>query len=211
MSLPLNVALVVVLLIPLWVLLRRDFIKGLAYGVFVCVSMPTYLRIQVPGNLPQLTIYRLVLIIVFFFWLRNRSRVHRLSAVPLFGAFCFWALADLASLLLTSGDAVVGLKRYLDFVLETAVFFLVLVTSLRQREQALRILRAACLGATLVATLAFVEKYTGTIRSSTSSSRLRRIRTRRSTWRLPEISSRAINTAFCSAPAWPWRSRRFLP
>lgn len=148
------------MLAPLWVLLRRDFIQGLSYAVFLCVSMPTHLRIQMPGTLPQLTIYRLVLIIVFIFWVRHREPGRRFSESPLFGVFCFWGLANLVSLLLTGGDFVVSLKRYLDFVLETAVFFLLLVTSLRRTDDALKILRAACLGVTLVAALAFVERYT---------------------------------------------------
>ena len=120
----LNILLVLGLLVPLWVLLRRDFIRGLCYGVFLCVSMPTYLRIPLPGGLPQLTIYRLILISVFFFWLRYRDPAQRLSKAPLFGAFCFWAAANLLSLLFTTGDFVVSLKRYLDFVVEAAVFFL---------------------------------------------------------------------------------------
>jgi hypothetical protein len=149
------------LLVPLWYLLSREFIKGLAYAVFLCVSMPTVLRIPLPGSLPQLTIYRLALIIVFLFWLRYRDPARKLSTAPLFGFFCFWAAANLTSLLCASGDFVIGLKRYLDFVVEAALFFFLLATSLRSREDALRILRAAWLGVTLVAALAFVEKYTG--------------------------------------------------
>jgi hypothetical protein len=152
--------LLVALLIPLGVWLRRDFIQGLAYAVFLCVSMPTVLRVSLPGNLPQLTIYRLVLILVFIFWLLNREIDRRFSKAPLFGVFCFWGLANLVSLLLTRGDFWISLKRYFDFVMETAVFFLLVVTSLRRREDAWAIMRAACLGVTLVAVLAFVEKFT---------------------------------------------------
>ena len=156
----LSILIVLALLVPLWVLLRRDFIKGLCYGVFLCVSMPTYLRIPLPGSLPQLTIYRLILITALFFWFRYRDPAQRLSQAPLFGAFCFWAVANLLSLLFTTGDFVASLKRYLDFVVEAALFFLLLVTSLRSRDDAMRVLRAACLGVALVAALAFIEKYT---------------------------------------------------
>jgi hypothetical protein len=154
------VLLTILLLVPVWVLLRRNFIKGLCYGIFLCVVMPVELRIPMPGNLPQLTIYRLVLITLFIFWLRHREPGHRLSSAPLFGAFLFWALANLASLLFTDGNFVISLKRYLDFVLESAVFFLLVMTSLRSREDALAVLRAACLGVAVVGALAFIEKYT---------------------------------------------------
>ena len=152
--------LTLLLLVPLWVLLRRDFIHGLCYAVFLCVTMPTELRIPLPGSLPQLTIYRLVLIVVFLFWLRHRDRGQKLSDAPLFLVFMFWAVANLVSVVLTSGVFVSSLKRYLDFVVEAAVFFILMVTSLRDRQDALRVLRAACLGLVLVAALAFVEKYT---------------------------------------------------
>jgi hypothetical protein len=161
MGSPLSIAFIVVLLIPLWVLLGRDYIKGVAYAVFLCVSMSTYLRIPMPGSLPQLTIFRLVLIILFIFWRRHRNSDLRFSSAPLYAAFCLWALADLASLLFTSGDFVVGLKRYLDFVVEAAVFFFLLITSFRSREDVMRVISGACLGVTLVAAIAFVEKYTG--------------------------------------------------
>lgn len=160
MSQSLNTILTLSLLIPLWILLSRDFIKGLSYAVFLCVLMPTHLRIQMPGNLPQLTIYRLALIIVFLFWLRYRDPNRKLSRAPLFGLFCFWGLANLISLLLTTSDFIVGLKRFLDFVIEAALFFFLIVTSLRDNDDVLRILRAVCLGITIVAALAFVERYT---------------------------------------------------
>src|ERR1017187_445092 len=156
----LNILLVIGFLVPLWVLLRRDFIKGLCYGVFLCVSMPTYLRIPLPGGLPQLTIYRLILISALCFWFRYRDPAQGFSKAPLFGVFCFWAIANLLSLFFTTGDFVVGLKRYLDFVVEAAVFFFLVVASLRTRDDAMRVLRAACLGLALVAALAFIEKYT---------------------------------------------------
>src|ERR1035437_859699 len=156
----LSILILLGLLVPLWVLLRRDFIKGLCYGVFLCVSMPTYLRIPLPGSLPQLTIYRLILISVLCFWFRYRDPAQTVSKAPLFGTFCFWAIANLLSLFFTTGDFVVGLKRYLDFVIEAAVFFFLLVASLRTRDDAMRVLRAACLGLALVAALAFIEKYT---------------------------------------------------
>src|ERR1039458_2378405 len=104
----LNILLVVGLLIPLWVLLRRDFIKGLCYGVFLCVSMPTYLRIPLPGGLPQLTIYRLILISALCFWFHYRDPTQRISKAPLFGVFCFWAIANLLSLLFRSEERRVG-------------------------------------------------------------------------------------------------------
>jgi len=149
------------LLIPLWVLLWRDFAKGLAFAVLVCVSMTTFLRIETPGNLPELTLHRAVLLSLFVFWLRNPEARQRFREAPLLRQLKIWAAASLVSLLFTQTDFVQSLKRYLDFVLETCVFYLVAVTSLRTREDALRVMRAAWLGLVLVALLAMMEKWTG--------------------------------------------------
>jgi hypothetical protein len=56
---------------------------------------------------------------------------------------------------------VLSLKRYLDFVLETSVFYLVAVTGLRTRADAMRLVQAAWLGLVVVAFLAMTEKWTG--------------------------------------------------
>jgi O-antigen ligase len=153
----LSLLCLLLLLTPLWWLLWRDFIKGLAYATFLCVSMTTFLRIPLPGSLPQLTIFRLILISLFIFWFPRR-RQHQ-GAVPLAGFFWFWALANLASLLFTSVGFVTSLKRYLDFVLEVSGFYLIVITSLENREQGQRLLHAAVAGIAFVAVLAFLEKY----------------------------------------------------
>lgn len=161
MTSAINLLLLTALLIPLWWQLRRDFIKGLAYAVFLCVSMSTYLRISLPGALPELTIFRLVLILLFLSWLRqDRSRQPK-PEIPCASLFWFWAIANLFSLLLTSVNFVDSLKRYLDFIIEIWGFYLIVITSLRTREDAMKILHAAVAGVGLVALLAFVEKYSG--------------------------------------------------
>jgi hypothetical protein len=148
------------LLVPLVWKLRKDFPAGLAYGVFLCVSMSTFLRVPLPGALPQLTVFRLVLIIAFLFWLRQ-PRTGRLRDLPFFKWFLFWGIANFFSLLLTTVEFLGSLKRYLDFVLELWGFYLILGSSIHNRPQALKLLYAAAWGLGLVGILAFVEKYTG--------------------------------------------------
>ena len=161
LSQPVIIACIFLLLVPLWVLLRRDFIKGFAYGVFLCVLMPTYLRISLPGGLPQLTIQRLVLISMFVFWLGRTSERRPVAETPLLPQLCFWAAVSFVSLLLTSITFSTSFKRFLDFVVEIYLFYLLLSTSLRNADDAFLILRAAWLGVSLVAVLAVLERYTG--------------------------------------------------
>jgi len=151
---------ILAILVPLWVLLRRDFVKGLAFAVFFWVSMTTLLRIQPPGSFPALTIHRLMLIVVAGVWL-TRNRLAEARSIPLFGCFVFWFLANFVSLLSTQIEFSTSLKRFLDFVLEVFVFYVVAYTSMKDKADALRLLRAAWLGLVVVAFLAVVERQTG--------------------------------------------------
>jgi len=160
MTTPAVIAFILILLIPLWIQLRRDFTKGLALAVFFWVSMTTFVRIELPGSLPELTIHRLILGSVFCFWLLDKKKTKSRWHVPFLGYFVFWALANAVSLLSTEIDFVTSLKRYLDFVLETGLFYVVIASALREEEQSLRVLHAAVLGLSLVAILAIIEHYT---------------------------------------------------
>jgi hypothetical protein len=151
---------ILAILIPLWILLRRDFVTGLAFAIFFWVSMTTLLRIQLPGELPALTIHRLMLIVVAIAWAK-RYRLADIRSVPLFGCFVFWVLANLISLLGTDIEFVASLKRFLDFVLEVFVFYVIASTSLKDQEDAVKVLKAAWFGLIAVAILAVVERQTG--------------------------------------------------
>jgi O-antigen ligase len=148
------------ILFALWVLLRRDFVQGLSFAVFVWVSSTTWLRIQLPGSFPALTIHRLMLIVVTLAWL-GRGGLPKVRSVPLLGCFTFWFLANLISLFGTQIDFATSFKTFLDFVLEVLVFYVVASTSLESREDAVRVLRAAWLGLIVVAIFAVVERHTG--------------------------------------------------
>lgn len=161
MSQTLIVIVVVLILISLWYQLHRDYIQGLAYGVFLCVLLPTQLRIELPGSLPQLTIYRLILISLFFFWLRNRSIRTSTGSPPLLPILGLWCLANLISLLFTQADFVDSLKRFLDRALEVYAFYYLISKSLRTSDDARRVLRAILRALVLVAMLGVYEHQTG--------------------------------------------------
>jgi O-antigen ligase len=148
------------LLVPLWVRLHKDFVGGLSYAVVVLIACTPLLRIQTPGVLPELTIHRLILISILGFWLAGGGFRRPLGGVPLRQHILVWALATFISLL-GSSDFVFGVKRYLDFVLELFLFYFLVATKLRDREDAIRVLKAAVIGLAIVALLAFIERYRG--------------------------------------------------
>jgi O-antigen ligase len=151
---------IVALLVPLWVLLRRDFVGGLAYAIVIFIACTHLLRIPTPGVLPELSIHRLVLLILLFFWIQQRDRQQRLLDVPLARYMGVWSLVAFISLL-GSLDHVASIKRYFDYVLEFFLLYIIVITSLRNREDAFRILTAACIGLVIVSVLAIVERHSG--------------------------------------------------
>jgi O-antigen ligase len=155
-----EIGIIIGILFSLWVVLARDFQKGLAYAVFWCVWLTTFLRIQTGGVLPELTIHRMILVTLFIFWVKKPEYRARLRSTPLVRPFALWAAISFLSLLGTSiafGDS---LKAYLDFIAEVGVFFVIVSTTLRKREDAIRILRAAALAIAIVAFFGAVEHYT---------------------------------------------------
>jgi len=154
------IVFILLLAAVVWLQLQRDFIRGLSCAMFIWVSMTTFLRIDLPGSLPELTIHRLLLILVLIAWIR-KGGMAKLASVPLLGYFAFWAMANLVSLAGTQIDFVISLKRVLDFVLEVFAAYIITATSLKTREDVLRVLRAAWLGLLVVAVFAVIERYTG--------------------------------------------------
>jgi O-antigen ligase len=157
----LEIGVILGLVFYLAVVLSRNFEKGLAHAVFWCVWMTTFLRIQTNGVLPELTIHRLILVTLFTFWIRKPEYRARLRETPLVRSFGFWAIVSAASLLGTSIDFGDSLKAYLDFIAEVGVFFVIVSTTLRKREDAIRVLRAAALAITIVAFFGVIEHYKG--------------------------------------------------
>src|SRR5436190_8873607 len=156
-----EIALMLAIIFSLWAILSRDFAKGLAYAVFWCVWMTTYLRVQTFGVMPELTLHRLILITLFVHWVRKREYRARLRETPLLRPFQLWVIVSFASLMVTSIDFNDSLKAYLDFVAEVGVFFVIVSTAIRTREEAIRLLRATALAITIVAAFGAIEHYTG--------------------------------------------------
>ena len=159
MSQPVQLLLMFFLLVPFWYQLRRDFIAGLSYGMVILIACTHFLRIPLPGALPELTIHRIVIISLFVVWIRITNR-KTISEVPLARHIFVWSGIAMLSLL-GSIDHSTSIKRYFDYVLEFFLLYFILSTTIQNREQALRILRSACLGLFIVAALAFLERYAG--------------------------------------------------
>jgi hypothetical protein len=154
-----NVIYMAILLVPVLWQLRKDFISGLALCMFLFVSMPDALRLSIGGGIPELTIHRLLLLILLPYWMAHR-RQQADRRVPFVRGLLALAAAQFISLLLSvhfSGSV----KSFLAFALEVALFFAITSSSLQNREQVIKILYGIVLGLGLVAVVGVIEKYRG--------------------------------------------------
>jgi hypothetical protein len=151
---------IIVIVMAVWSRLRREFLGGLCLAVVFLVCMPTYLRITLPQPFPALTIHRLLLLVLLWFWLREESFKRDVGSVAMKKPFLFWAGASGLSLLFTEISFLTSLKDYLDFVFEIVLFVLVIGTTVRTPSSAVRLLHAVWLGFLIIAIFAVIEKYT---------------------------------------------------
>jgi hypothetical protein len=155
--------LTAIAVIVLWVLwrLRSGFMEGLCLSVSLLVFLPTYLRITLPQPLPAMTIHRMILILLFIFWFKDRNLSSGNSAPILKKAFIFYVIAEFLSLVFTNISFITSLKDFLDHAFEIVVFYFMISSVVRDGPNAIRLLKAVWIGLIFVAIFAVIERYTG--------------------------------------------------
>lgn len=149
----------IILALPLPFLLARDRIKGLCYAEFLLVAVPEYLRIETYGAIPEITLERVVLVVLLWFWLKDRKRQRGTGIqTPCRKSLLVFMLVNAISLL-GAFNFGVSFNRFLDTAFEVGAFYFVVTTYVRERSDALRLLRSGWLGISFVAVLGVIEKY----------------------------------------------------
>jgi O-antigen ligase len=139
--------------------LRKDFMQGLAVAVFFFVTLTTHIGVQLGSFLPNFTIHRLILLALLYFWWQRRKGQAQ-PEIPLKRQFVAVAAAFFVAMLLSTSIKA-SFKEFLSFFFEIMVFYFIAVTSLRDRSDIFRVLRAALAGLTVVGIIAAIEKSTG--------------------------------------------------
>lgn len=155
-----HVSIILPILSFLTYYLIRDFKKGLCIAVFLFASLTARLSIETFGNFPDLTIHRLILLLIFIFWtVKNKSNV-KFVDIPFIYLMILVGIANLISLIV-SVEFVFSLKSYLSFTIEIIIFYIIMTTTVSDEKYARRMLNYICFALFLVAFLAVIEKYTG--------------------------------------------------
>ncbi|MGA2786461.1 MAG: O-antigen ligase family protein [Verrucomicrobiota bacterium] len=137
----------------------KDFYSGLSCSVALLVSLPKHIQIAF-GGLPALTIHRLIVVVVLFYWLKERRNRSTWPKVP-FSKLLWCILLTQGVSMLCAEDFISSVKEFLYYALENLLYFALLATILRGQEDAVRLVRGMCVGLLGVAVLAFIEKYRG--------------------------------------------------
>jgi hypothetical protein len=125
--------------------------------LMVCVS--DKLRLDLPGGLPELTIQRMLLLISFYYW--NRERRYRVKYrdrgvnAVLLGNLILVLCSTVLSIALD-----LSLKSIISLAFEEYFFYWLVYTSVRSEKDILLVFKHFGYGLAIVAVLGFVEYYT---------------------------------------------------
>jgi len=140
------------------VALSRNFVHGTCVAVAFLIATPAALRI--PTGLFFLTPQRLIIVLLLLFWLSARRGLPIPPARPHLRLLLLFGLSQAFSVML-SVTPVESIKNFLDFGIETVVFYIIISGTITAVEDALLLLRYACLGAGVAAFIGFLQHYTG--------------------------------------------------
>lgn len=143
-----------------WVIrsLRRDFQAGMRTIFGLLVFLPASLAIPLPSGLPQLTIHRVLILVGFWFVMRNSNRAGGGWRIPNLGLVVLFGFAQLMSLAFGI-QFVSGLKGFLSYALEAALLYILVSEYVRTQPDLTKLLSSMCYGLAAVAIVAYVEKY----------------------------------------------------
>ena len=153
-----SLIIMLVLLVPVLRILKKDFHKGLAVSVALLVATPNYLSLSLGGGIPELTFHRVLLLCLFWHWMSVSKYYRPLPPAPFLRILLFLSAAIFMSFVFSiyrSGS----LKYFLVFVLEVVVFFVIVSTSVRNQDDIRRILFCIAVGLGVVAVLAGIERH----------------------------------------------------
>lgn len=138
---------------------RRDFSVGVGSVVFLLVLLPTEVRLDMPGALPELTAHRVVLLFFFLKTLQHSGGTLQ-SRSGILALLWLIAIERLLSSLVAEESAA-SFKTLFGYLIETVLYFKLVRTVLTDRRTILCSLWSSLFGFVIISGIAIVEKYRG--------------------------------------------------
>jgi hypothetical protein len=155
-----NYSCIVIITIAVLVAFLNNYKKGILVSVFFLVLMPSYADIQINTSLPAITIQRIIIVIMLFFWFGNRKYRLVNTRIKYLIPLVFLALSMGISMVMTESFLVSG-KQYLFYLFEYLLVFIIFRTSIDDIEYLKKIVMVVSLSLTVIAVIAILERYFG--------------------------------------------------
>lgn len=133
--------------------------SGVLAGFFFLIILPDTIGIKFNDTVPVLTLQRVILILMVFYWLKNSGQ-DRISNVPYKYLFLLIIAANTVTLVLAD-YFVASLKSYLSLIVENILVYFLLYTSLRDEDALDRTFLTVFNAITIIALVGLVERQTG--------------------------------------------------
>jgi hypothetical protein len=138
--------------------LNKGFVYGLGFGTALLVALPHMLR--VPAGFFELTIQRVIIILIFLQWLRLPKGERTERPAALLPSLVCVGLCQFVSMV-QSPSVADSLKSLISFGIETCLFYVIVATSVKDIRAGLWLIRCACMGIAAAAVAAWLQKYAG--------------------------------------------------
>lgn len=127
--------------------------------MFFLVLLPTEVRFEMPGALPELTAHRAILL--FVLW-NSVSRLRGVWPPPFSGILLLLGLVAVGRLCSTlmAQEPVASFKTLFGFLIETVLYYVLVLAALSERRTLTYMVRSALLALVVISMLATVERYT---------------------------------------------------
>ena len=139
---------------------RHDLAAGFPLAAGMLVFLPGDLRIELPGAIPEITVHRIILVVLLFRWIQA-PKLERPPPVVAHSFILGLLLASRVISDLLTVTPVLSIKDLLNFVFETFVFFHLARYALASAPARVATMRAVAISLVGVAIISLVERYAG--------------------------------------------------
>jgi O-Antigen ligase len=154
----LNYLLIAIVIGPLVWKLAGDYKQGVAWAVFLFVSLSANPVILSGGGLPNFSLQRIILMVLLLAAIKKSRSLQANPSARFMGVLTLYALLQWLPLVFTV-DLWISVKAYLSFTVEILLFYWIITSSIQSIQDARRIVMV-CAGALVtVGVLALVERF----------------------------------------------------
>jgi O-antigen ligase len=155
-----NIVLVLVAAYAIFRASRKNIMWALCVAIGLMVALPTDIRIDFGGGLPDITVQRAILITLFICW-RKTPWPHMSGHGSLITKLLFLLLIARAFSLVFSITPLPSFKELLSFAIETVLFFKIASSLIASENAKFAASQALVYGLMVVALMAVIERYAG--------------------------------------------------